>query len=281
VCRLYGFRATEPTKVECTLVYAQNALMVQARGDSEGESHGHGWGVATYDDGRLHVERRAWAAYQGEHFARAAARTFSRTVIAHVRQATVGGVAIDNTHPFSHGPWAFAHNGTIVGFAGIKERFLAAMSDEQRGALAGETDSEHLFRFLLSMREAHPEWPLPEVLRRGLERVGEWMEQAAAGGRPGLNLIWTDGRELVAYRWGRTLHLVERDGVADCEICGFPHVHHAPGIDYRAVVLASEPVTHTEAWREVPDGTLIHVDPDARVRLKPCPGPRIPAGAGR
>ena len=25
MCRLYGFRANEPTKVECTLVYAQNA----------------------------------------------------------------------------------------------------------------------------------------------------------------------------------------------------------------------------------------------------------------
>ena len=27
MCRLYGFRANEETKVECTLVHAQNALL--------------------------------------------------------------------------------------------------------------------------------------------------------------------------------------------------------------------------------------------------------------
>jgi predicted glutamine amidotransferase len=55
MCRLYGFRATEPTKVECTLVHAQNALMVQSRRDR----HGHGWGIATYEDHRPRVERHA------------------------------------------------------------------------------------------------------------------------------------------------------------------------------------------------------------------------------
>lgn len=276
MCRLYGFRATEPTKVECSLVYAQNALLVQARGDSEGEVHGHGWGVATYDDGRLHVERQAWAAYHGEYFARAAARTYSRTVVAHVRQATVGGVALENTHPFSDGRWAFAHNGTIVGFQGMRERFLEAMSSGQRAKIAGTTDSEHLFRLLLSLRRARPERTLPEVLRQALELVGEWMEGGPTGGNPGLNVIWTDGRDMVASRWGRTLYLLERDGVSDCEVCGFPHVHHAPGGTYRAVALASEPLTDTESWREVPEGTLIHVDEEVRVRLEPWAVPRVP-----
>ena len=36
MCRLYGFRANEPTKVECTLVHAQNALIVQSREDLAG-----------------------------------------------------------------------------------------------------------------------------------------------------------------------------------------------------------------------------------------------------
>ena len=50
MCRLYGFHATEPTKVECSLVHAQNALMSQSRVDSQGLSHGHGWGVASVRD---------------------------------------------------------------------------------------------------------------------------------------------------------------------------------------------------------------------------------------
>lgn len=118
MCRLYGFRANEPTKVECTLVYAQNALMVQSREDLAGHGHAHGWGVATYEDRRPHVERHAWAACHGEHFRRSAARIFSRQVLAHVRRATVGTPKIENTHPFVDGPWTFIHNGTVPASTG-------------------------------------------------------------------------------------------------------------------------------------------------------------------
>ncbi len=110
MCRLYGFRANEPTKVECTLVQAQNALMVQSREDLTGSCNAHGWGVATYGDDRPHVERQAWEAYHGEHFRRAAARIFSRQVLAHMRHATVGMPKIENTHPFVDERCAFIHS---------------------------------------------------------------------------------------------------------------------------------------------------------------------------
>lgn len=51
MCRLYGFRAAEPTRLECSLVLAQNALMTQSQRDREGLTHGHGWGVAEHPDG--------------------------------------------------------------------------------------------------------------------------------------------------------------------------------------------------------------------------------------
>ncbi|MEM8752717.1 MAG: class II glutamine amidotransferase, partial [Pseudomonadota bacterium] len=103
MCRLYALHATETTKVECGLVRAQNALMVQSQGDAEGLVHGHGWGVADYPDGAPVIERQTWAAWKGERFAKAAARTYARTVVAHVRKATVGPAHIDNTHPFVFG----------------------------------------------------------------------------------------------------------------------------------------------------------------------------------
>ncbi len=53
MCRLYALRANEPTRVECSLVRAQNALMAQSRADREGVMHGHGWGVADYADGAV------------------------------------------------------------------------------------------------------------------------------------------------------------------------------------------------------------------------------------
>ena len=116
MCRLYGFRANEPTKVECSLVYAQNALLSQSIEDQRGEAHSDGWGIGYYADSEPSFERRDMAAHADEHFSLAAERVFARTVIAHVRQATVGRHALANTHPFSYGPWVFAHNGTLYGF---------------------------------------------------------------------------------------------------------------------------------------------------------------------
>ncbi len=51
MCRIYGFRSNEPTKVECTLVHAQNALLAQSRSDHVGKSHPHGWGIGLYENG--------------------------------------------------------------------------------------------------------------------------------------------------------------------------------------------------------------------------------------
>ncbi len=68
MCRLYGFRANEETKVECSLVHAQNALMLQSRADLRGRAHPHGWGLAFYHNVHPTVVRRASAAYEDLHF---------------------------------------------------------------------------------------------------------------------------------------------------------------------------------------------------------------------
>jgi predicted glutamine amidotransferase len=269
MCRLYGFRATEPTKVECTLVHAQNALMVQSRRDREGLSHGHGWGVATYEDHHPRVERQAWAAFHGEHFQRAAASIHSCTVLAHVRRATVGLPAMENTHPFTWGPWAFAHNGTIPQFKKLRNPMLAAIAPERRSLIKGQTDSEHVFQLLLTLLERKPDVPLMEIVRETLQRVLTLCEEAGTIDKVALNLLISDGQQLAGSRWGRTLYRVERAAVRDCEICGFPHVRHTPGLEYHAVVVASEPISH-EAWQEVPEGSVYCVSPQMRLHIEPA-----------
>lgn len=268
MCRLYGFRATEPTKVECTLVYAQNALMLQSREDQTGRSHAHGWGVATYTDRTPHVERQAWAAYHGEHFRRVAARTYSRTVLAHVRRASIGSVALENTHPFVHERWVFAHNGTLRAFEKIRQQMLDAMTSEHREAIRGSTDSEHVFRLLMSLRARCPDLAPLDILRMGLRHVIDWSRKADATAKIGLNVMLTDGEALVGSRWERTLWYVEREHVQDCEICGFPHIRHDPQVNYRATVIASEPISH-EDWIEVPEGSIFSLTPDMHLHVEP------------
>ncbi len=268
MCRLYGFRSTEPTKVECTLVHAQNALMVQSRRDRAGLTHGHGWGVATYEDHHPRIERQAWAAYHGEHFQRAAARIHSRTVLGHVRRATVGLPGMPNTHPFSLQEWAFAHNGTIPEFTQLRKRMLEAIAPERRALIKGETDSEHVFQLLLTLLEREPGLPLVEIVRQVVQLIVSWCADMNTDSKVALNLMLTDGEQLAGSRWGRTLFRVEREAIHDCEICGFPHVHHTPGQEYRAVVVASEPISHEE-WKEVPDHSVYFASPDMRLQIEP------------
>lgn len=268
MCRLYGFRATEMTKVECTLVHAQNALIIQSDKDRSGTSHSNGWGLAVYRNQTLHIERQARAAIQDAGFRRAAARAHSDTVLAHVRRATVGNIALENTHPFSHGSWAFVHNGTLPHFAHLRPKLLAAMTPEHRAAIQGETDSEHIFHMILSRMETMPEPSLLQTLRASLAQIVAWCLAIDSASLIGLNVLLTDGVLLAGSRWGRTLYFVERSGVHDCEICGFPHIRHDSRRNYQAVVVASEPISH-ESWREVPERSVFTITPKMTMQIEP------------
>lgn len=266
MCRLYAFRSTEATKVECTLVHAQNALITQSKGDLSGLTHSHGWGVVTYQDHHPQLEKQAWAAYHGEHFERAVARIYSSSVIAHVRRATVGGAALENTHPFIHGNWTFAHNGTVPNFSSVKPRILAAMSPQHRNSIQGETDSEHVFRYALTLIDNHAELALSSIVRKVVLDVAQWAADVDPDASVGLNIILSDGEDMSGSRWGRTLYSVERTGVYDCEICGFPHIHHNPDRSHQAVVIASEPITR-EDWVEIPERSVWEVGRDSRLSI--------------
>ena len=268
MCRLYAMRANEPTRVECSLVHAQNALMQQSQLDAEGLVHGHGWGVADYRDGMPLIEKQTWAAFHGEHFKKTAARVYARTVIAHVRRATVGGTSIENTHPFHHGKWLFAHNGTIPHFLAVRDRMMPEIDPLLRNDIKGTTDSEHVFYFLLTLRLRHPDVGLRELVAIGLNRVRSWCADVDPQAKVGLNIVLTDGAELVGSRLGRTLWHLRREQVYTCNICGRSHVHHDVGTDYRVVEIASEPITD-DYWEEFDDAVIYSVDEDYYLLVEP------------
>ncbi|UWQ43921.1 class II glutamine amidotransferase (plasmid) [Leisingera aquaemixtae] len=274
MCRLYAMHANEPTRVECGLVKAQNALMAQSKGDMEGMMHGHGWGVADYPDGVPVIEKQVWAAYHGEHFAKAAARIYGRTAVAHVRRATVGATSLENTHPFHHGRWIFAHNGTIPNFGQIRFRLLDAMDPLHRSSIHGQTDSEHVFRYLLSLILRHPEKGLLDTVRQALNRIAAWCAEIDPSRPPGLNIVLTDGQQLAGARLNRSLYHLRRDHLHICTVCGETHVKHHHNTDYRSVEVASEPVTFDEPWEEVPNGVAFQATEDFRLQTRPLSDPR-------
>lgn len=273
MCRMYGFRASEPTKVECALVRAQNALLKQSRSDFQGKSHPDGWGVGFYHADQPEIVRSVIAAFEDGHFDATAERVYSRTVIAHVRQASVGGAALVNTHPFTYGPWLFAHNGTVAGFADVAPRLERQLEPLPAQLRSGTTDSELIFCLLLSRllragiaierRTTAPDEVAAQVAHTMRELIAASAEVAATT-PTALNFLLTDGETMIASRYNRTLQWTRYEGIHDCEVCGVPHVQHRVGARYQAVVVASEPISH-EAWEPLPDGTVLLVRPDLSV----------------
>ncbi len=210
MCRLYGFRANEPTKVACTLVHAQNGLLAQSYADLRGAAHEDGWGIGFYHDTIPELEKRDYAAHNDLHFSTTAERIYSKTVVAHVRHSTVGGPSLENTHPFTYKHWAFAHNGTVTGF----DRLHKPLESEVDPALLfhrrGSTDSELLFYWLLTrMRrdgfdlQRHvadvPRWT--DALATSLRLLDVRCAQVPGASPARLNVLLTDGAAMLASRW--------------------------------------------------------------------------------
>lgn len=268
MCRFLGLRATHLTTVECSLVHAENSLMAQSRRDLHGFENADGWGIAAYQDGEPRFQRRCHPAHQSDEFRAAARKVCSSTVLAHVRRATIGAIADVNTHPFTHGRFAFVHNGTIPYFERIRDDMRDAMAPDHRHAIQGTTDSEHLFHLVLAGHGREPERPLFDVLRETLQRTIAWCRRVGLEPRLGLNVLLTDGERVVGSRWQRTLFALDRRGLVDCAVCGAKHAVCAAPDDYRALVIASEPITH-EPWREVPERSVFEVTPDLGLHVEP------------
>ena len=143
---MFGFCAALPAAVARALIDEPNALQIQSR------DHADGWGIGYYPEGALAplVLRSINPAFADDEFADTADRVSARTVIAHVRRASCGPVSLENTHPFHHDRWMFAHNGTVSRFQDVRSSLEAAIDRRLHRLIRGDTDSERCFLLLLS-----------------------------------------------------------------------------------------------------------------------------------
>jgi glutamine amidotransferase len=248
MCRLFGQHA-HPGFDSCEpLCSAENALRFQSH------RHPHGWGIGWYENGSPHVRRGILPAHSDAAFLDAGRGIRSRLVVAHVREASVGPVRHENTHPFLHDRWLFAHNGTVARYeesADVRAALAADIDPDLRLSVRGDTDSERCFYLFLSRLRARASLAGPslEDVRRALaETVDTVLRIADAVLAPkpsSLTLLVSDGRILAAYRHRRTLQLAADAGPR------------------HAIVVASEPIGHS-SWVEVPEGGFVGTDDGAR-----------------
>jgi predicted glutamine amidotransferase len=259
MCRLFGFRSRIATPVHRSLVTERNSLRVQSN------EHKDGWGIAYYDEhGQPQLRHGLSAAHADPEFERLSEMLASQTVVAHVRLASVGAVKLNNTHPFRHGPWTFAHNGTVRDFAQHREQVEAEIDPALRAQLQGDTDSERcMFLFHTQLAALGGGACLTDVAR-ALARVQEFVRRLAD--RPGekpssTNFLVTDGQRMVATRRNRSLFFSERRPSV-----GHEHPPPGDGVKLTQLVIASEALCGEDHWHEVPEDELIGVEEDLTLR---------------
>jgi len=249
MCQLLGMNCNVPTDI----VFSFTGFH---RRGGETDQHADGWGIAFYEGPgcRLFIDTKPAA----ESPVAALVKTYpihSLNVIAHIRKATVGSVALENTHPFVREMWGrywtFAHNGTLKGFTpGVGAR-------HRRFRPVGGTDSEAAFCFILdSLRERFPAGqPELPALHTALAEITR--EIAPHGD---LNFLLSNGEALLvrcATRLAyivrkapfRTAHLVDEDYSVDFSLVTTPRD--------RVAVIATVPLTDNETWTPIPPGELL------------------------
>jgi glutamine amidotransferase len=241
MCQLLGMNANTPTDV----MFSFTGLAMRA------DEHKDGFGIAFFEDRGLrlfvdhHGARTSPVAELVKHYP-----IKSDNVIAHIRKATQGRVALENTHPFVRELWGrywvFAHNGDLKNF---HPRLHGAFRP------VGDTDSERALCWLMQeLAKAHAAVPTITELTRTL---AELLPLPAAHGS--FNLLLSNGQALWAHgstrlHWLARRHPFSRAHLADEDL----------SVDFaalttptdRVAVVATEPLTTGEDWQTMAPGEL-------------------------
>jgi predicted glutamine amidotransferase len=246
MCQLLGMNCNVPTDICFSFRgFHQRAGVTGDHADGFGIAFFEGAGCRVFIDGQAAVDSPI-ASLVAEYPIR------SMNVIAHIRKATKGEVALVNTHPFVRELWGrywiFAHNGDL-------ENFSPETCDPYRPV--GTTDSEAAFCLMLrELRARFPEGepPLAE-LQAALRELS-----AGLSAHGTFNYMLSNGEYLFAHCSTRlayivreapftVAHLKDQDVAVDFSEVTTP--------DDRVVVIATEPLTDNEAWTSFAPGELI------------------------
>jgi len=241
MCQLLGLNANTPTDV----MFSFTGFATRA------QEHKDGFGIAFFEGcgARLFVDAQsARQSPVAEMVRRYPIR--SQNVIAHIRKATQGRVALENTHPFQRELWGrywvFAHNGDLKGYA---PRLHGAFRP------VGDTDSERAFCWLMQeLAKAHATVPTVAELSATLR---ELVPAVAAFGTFNFMLsngqaLWVHCSTTLSYLLRehpfRAARLADEDLSVDFAAVTTP--------SDRVAVIVTEPLTRDETWTPLAPGEL-------------------------
>jgi len=144
MARLFGLLGNRSDLTGRVLAYEREALRVRTDGTTVG------WGLGFYQGGEVLIRRRPIDERQEIDIAELGADVRADVVVGHVRQATVGALRTENTHPFRYRQWLYAQTGTVSGFDQSRDRLMGSVPEFLRAGIRGDSDAEIVFQLFLS-----------------------------------------------------------------------------------------------------------------------------------
>jgi predicted glutamine amidotransferase len=194
-----------------------------------------------------------------------------------VRAASVGDVSESNCHPFQYKNMLMAHNGGVEEFGKIKRHMRTPLSDELYNWIKGQTDSEHIFAFMLNELFKNHNSVSPEAVVDAFERtfreLKKLMSEHGIKEEAYLNMVFTNGLFLVATRYctdpkEEPLTLYHSEGSRYVVEDGVTRME-APDDDDQAVLVVSEKLTDDAYWTSIPANHFVIVEQTLNVRIRP------------
>jgi len=252
MCQLLGMNCNTPTDVQFSFSgFAQRG--------GRTDHHADGWGIAFFEGAGLRhfVDHQpASESPVADLIRRYPIR--SRNVIAHIRKATQGAIALENCHPFVRELWGrywvFAHNGNL-------ENFHPRLHANFRPV--GQTDSEHAFCWLMQeLAKSHAGVPSIEELTLTLRELAPQL-----AGHGTFNFMLSNGQALWAHASTNLWYVERRHPFVTAQLSDedleIDFAKHTTPND-RVAVVVTAPLTTNEHWTAFAPGEL-HVFVDGQL----------------
>ena len=163
-------------------------------------------------------------------------------ILAHLRKASCGFNSVENTQPFEHSQWSFAHNGTIYS-PGLTR-------------IGTENDSQAYFR---TLRDGLPSSNIEDALAAGVKKLhGDITRQCDNSGQTysSLTCLLSDGNSIYAVR-----------DFSDESHSDYYTTYYS--LLQNGIVFCQEKIIDT-TWEAIPNKTLIALNPVEGLRIVPC-----------
>jgi predicted glutamine amidotransferase len=214
------------------------------------DTHHDGWGIAFFEGAgvRHFVDHQAAVnSPVAELIKRFPIK--SKNVIAHIRKATQGQVALENCHPFVRELWGrywvFAHNGDLKDFNPVLDGPYRPV---------GCTDSERAFCYLLQQLRARFGDTAPDLpaLRAALSTLAH---DIASHGT--FNMMLSSGTQLFVHCSTKLVYVVRKYPFLTAQLSD-----EDVSVDFsqlttpqdRVAIIVTEPLTSNENWTEFMPG---------------------------